>query len=187
MILPALIFSANDFRYMSWYRTYPSPDSKLFVAMGVRRFANAPLNHFKAIFSLIFLWQHHFQRMLQSSPNRYTPTIQTLDNLMRFSTNFKSMLFLPKQVSSGINHPLPILTKSLSYVFPSIFKLPLNHTWLHFQTLSLTSNSNLHDLFVNLCQFPSHIHYPPTHSLPILLFMSLLFAIYRNLNSELLP
>lgn len=154
MILPALIFSANDFRYMSWYRTYPSPDSKLFVAMGVRRFANAPLNHFKAIFSLIFLWQHHSQRMLQSSPNRYTPTIQTLDNLMRFSTNFKSMLFLPKQVSSGINHPLPILTKSLSSVSPNILKQLLNHTLL------LTSNPNLHNLLVNQCQFPSQIHFP---------------------------
>lgn len=154
MILPALIFSANDFRYMLWYRTYPSPDSKLFVAMGVRRFANAPLNHFKAIFSLIFLWQHHFQRMLQSSPNRYTPTIQTLDNLMRFSTNFKSMLFLPKQVSSGINHPLPILTKSLSSVSPNILKQLLNHTLL------LTSNPNLHNLLVNQCQFPSQIHFP---------------------------
>ena len=106
---------------------------------------------------------------------------------MGSSTDSKSMLFLQKHATLGINQPLPILTKSLSYVFPSIFKLPLNHTWLHFQTLSLTSNSNLHDLFVNLCQFPSHIHYPPTHSLPILLFMSLLFAIYRNLNSELLP
>lgn len=154
MILPALIFSANDFRYMSWYRTYPSPDSKLFVAMGVRRFANAPLNHFKAIFSLIFLWQHHFQRMLQSSSNRYTPTIQTLDNLMRFSTNFKSMLFLPKQVSSGINHPLPILTKSLSSVSPNILKQLLNHTLL------LTSNPNLHNLLVNQCQFLSQIHFP---------------------------
>ena len=139
---------------MSWYRTYPSPDSKLFVAMEVRHFANAPFNHFKATFSLIFLWQHHFQRMLQSSPNRCTPTIQMLDNLMRFSTNFKSMLFLPKQVSSGINHPLPILAKSLSSVSPNILKQLLNHT------LPLTSNPNLHNLLVNQCQFSSQIHFP---------------------------
>ena len=67
------------------------------------------------------------------------PTIQMFDNLLRFSTNFKPMLFLQKHAASNINnHPLPILTKFLSYVSPNIFKQPLNHTRLFFRTLILT-------------------------------------------------
>ena len=110
-----------------------------------------------------------------------TPTIQMLDNLVRSSTNFQPMLFLQKHTASGINHPLPTLTKSLSYVSPNIFKQPLNHTRIHFQTLPVPSNPNLHNLFGNQCQSSSQIHYPLT------LFMAPLFAIFRNLNSEVLP
>ena len=52
---------------------------------------------------------------------------------------------------------------------------------LHFQTLSLTANPNLQNLFVNQCRFFSQIHHPPT------LVIDPLFAIYRNLNNEVLP
>ena len=110
-----------------------------------------------------------------------TSTIQILDNLVHSCTHFKPILFLQNHAALDINHLLPILTKFLSYVFPNIFKQPLNHTRLHFQTLPLTSNPNMHDLFVNQCQFSSQIHCLST------LFMALLFAIYRNLNSEVLP
>ena len=106
-----------------------------------------------------------------------------LDNLVRSSTNFKPMLFLQKHAASGINHPLPILTKFLSSVSSNIFKQPLSHIRLHFQTLPLTSNPNLHDLFV-ICK-PVSIFLP--NSLPSYTIQVPLFAIYRNLNSEVLP
>ena len=35
---------------MPCYRTYRFPDLKWFLAMGARRFTNAPTNHFKAMF-----------------------------------------------------------------------------------------------------------------------------------------
>ena len=110
-----------------------------------------------------------------------TLTTQMLDNSVSFSTNSKPMLFLQKYAPSGIHHPLLNLTKSLFYMSPNIFKRTLNHTKLHFQTLPLTHNPNLQVLFIKKCQVSSQIHYPPT------LFMLPLLAIYRNLNSEVLP
>ena len=50
-----LNFFASDFRYMPLYRSYSFPNSKWFLAMRVRRFANALFSHFKTMFSLIFL------------------------------------------------------------------------------------------------------------------------------------
>ena len=37
---------------MRRYRIYPFPDSKWFLAMGVRRFTNTPFNYFKAMFNV---------------------------------------------------------------------------------------------------------------------------------------
>ena len=37
---------------MPCYRTYLFPNWKWFLAMGVRRFTNAPFNHFKAMFNV---------------------------------------------------------------------------------------------------------------------------------------
>ena len=48
---------------MSCYRTYPFPDSKWFLAMGVRSFTNDPFNHFKAMLNISM--KHYLQRMLQ--------------------------------------------------------------------------------------------------------------------------
>ena len=102
-------------------------------------------------------------------------------DLVRFATNFKPMIFLQHHTASVINDPLPILTECLSCASQNIFKQPLNHTKPRFQTLPSTHNPNLHNLYVNQCQFSSQIHYPPT------LFVTPGFAIYRNLNSEVLP
>ena len=37
---------------MQYYRAYSFPDSKLFLAIGVRRFTDATSNHFKAMFNI---------------------------------------------------------------------------------------------------------------------------------------
>ena len=130
---------------------YSSLDSKWFLAMGVRRFTNAPFNHFKAMFSLIFIWlppfpknapvqshSHSFKnptsrlppdrdvgltRLVIANQIKWcditacrTPTIQLRDNLVGSYTNSKPMLCLQKHVTSGINQPLIILTKFLSYI-----------------------------------------------------------------------
>ena len=46
-----------------------------------------------------------------------------------------AIIFLQKHAALGINHPLSILTIALCYISSNIFKQPLNHTKLPFQTL----------------------------------------------------
>ena len=109
------------------------------------------------------------------------------------------MLFLEKHAALGINHPLPILTKFLSYASPNIFKQPLNHARLHFQVLLLTSNLNLYDsgfetqICENICpEFTISkkkwicfsVCRPPSYNNIIIFFEELTKSVWMTLNTN---
>ena len=77
-----------------------------------------------------------------------TPTTQTLNNLVRFSTPFKPILLLQKHAVLDMQHPPLIVTKPLPHISGNISKQLLNHTrlpvWAHNQICRVNPRVRIH-------------------------------------------